>query len=74
MPLFPVGGGIPGAPAALPGYDGAFASDYGRFATLSDLFRRIALDEREHKERSLARMDAPRFGIDDAPEPAAPEK
>lgn len=56
------------------GYDGAFASDYGTFATLSDLFRRIALDEREHKERSLARMDAPRFGINDAPEPAAPEK
>jgi len=45
------------------GYDGAFASDYGRFATLSDLFRRIALDEREHKEQSIARMDAPRFGI-----------
>jgi len=48
------------------GYDGAFASDYGRFATLSDLFRRIALDEREHKEQSIARMDAPRFGISEA--------
>ena len=45
------------------GYHGAFASDYGQFATLSDLFRRIALDEREHKEQSLARMHAPRFGL-----------
>lgn len=48
------------------GYEGAFAADYGSFATLSDLFRRIALDEREHKQQSLARMDAPRFGIDEA--------
>ncbi len=45
------------------GYDGAFASDYGSFATLADLFRRIALDEREHKEESLAHISAPRFGV-----------
>ncbi len=45
------------------GYAGAFASDYGSFTTLADLFRRIALDEREHKEQSLARMSAPRFGV-----------
>jgi hypothetical protein len=45
------------------GYHGAFADDYGHFATLSDLFRRIALDERHHKEQSLARMRAPRFGL-----------
>ena len=44
------------------GYAGAFASDYGSFPTLADLFRRIALDEREHKEQSLAHMSAPRFG------------
>lgn len=52
------------------GYDGAFAPDYGRFATLSDLFRRIAIDEREHKEQSLARMDAPRFGLGEAKQPS----
>jgi ubiquinol oxidase len=45
------------------GYAGAFAEDYGSFATLSDLLRRIALDEREHKEESLARMGSPRFGL-----------
>ena len=44
-------------------YSGAFSRDYGTFPTLSDLFRRIALDEREHKEQSLARMSAPRFGL-----------
>jgi hypothetical protein len=27
----------------------------------ADLFRRIALDEREHKEESLTRMAQPRF-------------
>jgi hypothetical protein len=43
-------------------YDGMFAADYGTFATRADLFRRIALDERGHKEQSLARMTAPRFG------------
>ncbi len=45
------------------GYDGAFAADYGRFETRSELFRRIALDEREHKLQSLERMAAPRFGL-----------
>lgn len=44
------------------GYDGAFAEDYGSFPTLAELLRRIGLDEREHKEQSLARMSAPRFG------------
>jgi hypothetical protein len=50
------------------GYAGAFAEDYGRFDTLADLFRRIALDEREHKELSVARLSAPRFGIGDGSE------
>jgi len=43
-------------------YDGLFATDYGSFTTRADLFRRIVLDEREHKEQSLAHMTAPRFG------------
>ena len=42
-------------------YDGLFAEKYGRFDTLSDLFRAIALDERHHKQESVARMDTARF-------------
>lgn len=40
-----------------------FENDYGRFASLADLFRRIGLDERDHKEESLRRVEAARFGI-----------
>ncbi len=42
-------------------FQSTFENDYGRFATQADLFRRIGLDEREHKEESLARIDQPRF-------------
>ena len=42
-------------------YDGVFADDYGRFATLADLFRQIGHDERVHKLESLQRMGQPRF-------------
>jgi hypothetical protein len=42
-------------------YDGVFADDYGRFDTLSDLFRQISHDERVHKLESLQRMDQARF-------------
>ena len=42
-------------------YDGVFGDDYGRFATLSDLFRQIGHDERIHKVESLRRMNQPRF-------------
>ena len=42
-------------------YDGLFADDYGRFVTLSDLFRQIGHDERVHKLESLERMTQPRF-------------
>jgi len=38
-----------------------FESDYGRFASSADLFRRIGLDERHHKLESLARIATPRF-------------
>jgi hypothetical protein len=45
--------------------DRPFASvvgdDYGRFASLADVFRQIGYDERMHKEESLARVAAPRF-------------
>ena len=42
-------------------YDGVFADDYGRFATLADLFRQIGHDERHHKIERLRRMSQPRF-------------
>ncbi len=42
-------------------YQSDFARDYGSFANLADLFRNIGLDERHHKEESLARMAEPRF-------------
>jgi len=38
-----------------------FEADYGRFASLADLFRNIGVDERIHKQESLARITAPRF-------------
>ncbi len=42
-------------------FDSVFEKDYGSFASQADLFRRIGLDEREHKDESLARMEQPRF-------------
>jgi hypothetical protein len=38
-----------------------FEKDYGSFGSLADLFRQIALDERHHKEESLAHLPAARF-------------
>lgn len=43
-------------------FESIFERDYGSFASQADLFRRIGLDERHHKEESLARMKQPRFG------------
>jgi len=45
-----------------------FEGDYGAFNSQAELFRQIALDERHHKEESLARMAQPRFA---APHTAA---
>lgn len=42
-------------------FESVFEKEYGCFATQADLFRRIGLDEREHKEESLTRIDKPRF-------------
>jgi hypothetical protein len=42
-------------------YEGMFAEEYGKFATLADLFRQIGHDERVHKLESLERMKHPRF-------------
>lgn len=38
-----------------------FEADYGRFASVADLFRQIGVDERHHKEESLNRIAHPRF-------------
>jgi len=42
-------------------FESAFEKDYGSFVSQGDLFRRIGLDEREHKEDSLVRAEQPRF-------------
>ncbi len=42
-------------------FESEFAEDYGRFNSQADLFRRIALDERFHKEESLQRIEHARF-------------
>lgn len=42
-------------------FESEFKADYGDFSSLADLFRRIGLDERMHKEESLARAARPRF-------------
>ena len=42
-------------------FDSDFKEDYGDFKNLADLFRRIGLDERVHKEESLSRIKKARF-------------
>lgn len=42
-------------------YDSSFAADYGSYASLADLFRQVAVDERHHKLESIERMAMPRF-------------
>ena len=42
-------------------WDSALAADYGSYATVGDVLRRIALDERAHRDESLARIETARF-------------
>jgi ubiquinol oxidase len=42
-------------------WESDFKSDYGEYNTVADVFRRIGLDERLHKEESLNRQRQPRF-------------
>ena len=42
-------------------FESTFEEDYGSYSSLGDLLRQIALDERHHKEESIARMDGARF-------------
>jgi hypothetical protein len=42
-------------------FTSSFDEDFGRYASLADLFRQIGYDERLHKLESEANMTAPRF-------------
>lgn len=42
-------------------FESDFNDDYGYFRSLADLFRRIGLDERLHKEESVQRIQSARF-------------
>lgn len=42
-------------------FESEFKADYGSYENMADLFRRIGLDERLHKEESLARIAQARF-------------
>lgn len=42
-------------------FESDFKADFGDFKTLADLFRKIGLDERIHKEEGLARVSQARF-------------
>jgi len=42
-------------------FESDFKNDYGNFENLGDLFRRIGVDERLHKEESLNHIKTPRF-------------
>ena len=42
-------------------YESEFAMDYGSYASIADLFRQIAVDERHHKLESIERMATARF-------------
>jgi len=42
-------------------FESDFKKDYGDFKSLADLLRQIGLDERHHKEESLARISQARF-------------
>ena len=42
-------------------FESIFADDYGRFASVADLFRQIGYDERVHKLETLERVATARF-------------
>ena len=42
-------------------FDSDFRGDYGDFASMADMFRQVALDERQHKRESLERIEKARF-------------
>ena len=42
-------------------FESNFEKDYGKFNSMADVFRQIGLDERIHKEESMARIEEARF-------------
>jgi len=42
-------------------FESQFQKDYGEFENLADLLRQIGLDERQHKQESLDRIEKARF-------------
>ncbi len=46
-------------------FESDFKNDYGDFQNVADLFRNIGVDERHHKEESIARIEKPRFGLEE---------
>jgi ubiquinol oxidase len=42
-------------------WESAYTRDYGDYASVADVLRRIALDEREHRDESLARIASARY-------------
>ena len=42
-------------------FESVFKKDYGEFASMADVVRQIACDERHHKEESLALIEQARF-------------
>lgn len=44
-------------------FESDFQDDYGHFESVADLFRNIGVDERLHKQESLARIEKARFGL-----------
>jgi hypothetical protein len=42
-------------------FESEFSDRYGTFDSLADLLRQIGVDERQHKDESLARIDRARF-------------
>lgn len=47
-------------------WQSAFSSDYGAYGSVGDVLRRIALDERTHRDESIARIESARFAPRDA--------
>lgn len=42
-------------------FESCFKNDYGDFSTMGDVVRQIGMDERMHKEESMAKIGAARF-------------
>ena len=55
---------LPATIAVVTNIDPEHLDHYGDFDNVADLFRNIGLDERHHKQESLARIEGARFGME----------